>query len=132
VNIISVGLFGMLGACLRYTIGLAAVQWLTSPFPWGTLIINLLGSLILGWFTAWIAARPSFPAWLRLGFGTGFVGAFTTFSTFSMETVLLMQQDRIGLAGCYVIISILGGLACAGLGFLLGEKSRRPQGEESV
>jgi len=132
VNIVSVGLFGMLGACLRYGIGLAAVGWLTSPFPWGTLMINLLGSLLLGWFTAWIALRHAFPTWLRVGFGTGFVGAFTTFSTFSMETLLLMQQNRIGLAGCYVMISILGGLACAALGFVLGDNSRRTQGEETI
>lgn len=61
----AVGLAGSLGAVLRYEAGLWAYSWWHSAFPLGTLLINLMGSLILGWFTAWAVLRPALPEWLR-------------------------------------------------------------------
>jgi len=113
-----VGLFGIVGAVLRYLIGEWAQNWWpSSAFPTGTLIINLTGCLLLGWFSSWAAFKPGLPAWFRTGFGTGFVGAYTTFSTFSAETVTLLQGEHFGLAALYVLTSLIGGLAFAGLGY---------------
>lgn len=121
-----VGLFGIIGALLRYAIGnWAGHWWPSSTFPTGTLIINLTGCLLLGWFSTWAASKPGLPAWFRTGFGTGFVGAYTTFSTFSVETVTLMQADQIGLAALYVLSSFIGGLAFAGLGYGLYQAQSR-------
>lgn len=125
-----VGLFGIIGAVLRYSIGVWSQDWWTSPvFPAGTLVINLTGCLLLGWFSTWAASKPGLPAWFRTGFGTGFVGAYTTFSTFSVETLSLLQADRIGLAALYAASSLIGGLAFAGLGYGLYQvQSRRRAG----
>ncbi|MCS7461939.1 fluoride efflux transporter CrcB [Paenibacillus doosanensis] len=117
MNIIAVGLFGAAGALLRYLMGLWIHGWWPSPFPFGTLIINLLGCLMLGWFSTWAASLASLPSWLRLGFGTGFVGAFTTFSTFSVETVNLIHAELWGSALLYVMSSFIGGLVFAWAGY---------------
>lgn len=118
----AVGLAGSLGAVLRYEAGLWTHSWWHSAFPLGTLLINLTGSLILGWFTAWAIRRPALPEWLRLGFGTGLIGAYTTFSTFSVEMLTLLQDGRAGYAAIYLAASLIGGLLLAWAGFMLGER----------
>lgn len=126
----AVGLFGIAGALLRYLGGLWVRDWWALPFPLGTLLINYAGCLVLGWFAAWAAFRPKLPDWLRLGLGTGLVGAFTTFSTFSVEAVSLVQTGRPGTALLYVLASGLGGFALAWLGYGIARRPRRQnQGE---
>lgn len=117
MNIWAVGLFGSIGALLRFFIERWAGHLWTSPFPWGTLLINLSGCVVLGWFSTWTYSRSRLPAWLRLSIGTGLIGAFTTFSTFSVETFALMQDRLWGLALAYAAISMAGGIACAWLGY---------------
>ncbi|WP_027092402.1 fluoride efflux transporter CrcB [Cohnella thermotolerans] len=113
----AVGLFGVVGALLRYLTGMWAHNWWASPFPLGTFLINLLGSLVLGWFSTWAASQPQFPAWIRLGIGTGLIGAFTTFSTFSVETVSLFKENLPGYALLYTLASLVGGFLCAWIGY---------------
>ena len=90
---VAVGLGAMLGAWLRWGLGL----WLNPRFPavpLGTLTANLVGGYLVGIAVAWISARPEIdPAW-RLFIVTGFLGGLTTFSTFSAELVGLLQQGR--------------------------------------
>jgi fluoride exporter len=91
-NIIAVAAGGALGALARYLVGTwAAARW-GSAFPWGTLLINVSGSLLLGAFSAWFARRAGLPAELRLFVAVGFCGAYTTFSTFSLDTITLAQS----------------------------------------
>ncbi|MFD0710432.1 fluoride efflux transporter CrcB [Paenibacillus sp. GCM10027626] len=124
-NIMIVGLFGMLGASLRYLIGIGMRDWLAAPFPWGTLLINLAGCLLLSLFSAYLADRLRLAEGWRLGIGTGLIGSFTTFSTFSVETIGLMRDGMPGLALLYTLMSMIGGLLFAWLGFSAADRLNR-------
>jgi fluoride exporter len=110
-----VGLAGMLGAILRYLVGI--MIFTDSTFPYSTLIINLIGSFLLAWLSANIFKRLSISPEIATIVGTGLVGAFTTFSTLSVETVQLFQNGHPLLGIVYVTISIFGGLGMCRLGF---------------
>ena len=116
---LAVSLGGALGANLRYLVGLwAAAQW-PGVLPWGTLLINLTGSFLLGALLTMLAARRPAPTLLRLFLGTGFLGAYTTFSTFSAETVALAAAGHLVFAVGYVIFSVGGGYGAAWAGMML-------------
>jgi len=119
MNMWAVGLFGSVGALLRFLIERWTALWWSSPFPWGTLLINLSGCLVLGWFSTWTYSQTKLPAWLRLSIGTGLIGSFTTFSTFSVETLTLIQARLLGVALLYVLISMVGGIGFSWLGYQL-------------
>ncbi|MCH1643094.1 fluoride efflux transporter CrcB [Paenibacillus timonensis] len=113
-----IGLGGIIGTLLRYFLG----QWVSSrttrsgsSFPWGTWIINLSGSLLLG-VLAGLHARHSLPDWSWLMLGTGFCGAYTTFSTFGYETVTLISKGYKIQAAVYILTSALLGVVFAWLG----------------
>jgi len=110
LNPLAVFLGGGAGCLTRYTI-----SWLTSGlnwvFPWPTFAINILGSFLLGLFVVWFRSHPQ-PAWYLL-LGTGFCGGFTTFSTFSVETLDLIEKDRLAMAGLYAGGSVVAGFMAA-------------------
>lgn len=114
LNTLLVFLGAGLGGVLRHGVNHWAVR-LGSSFPWGTLGINVAGSVLMGIVTGWLAARGGSPQ-ARLFMATGILGGFTTFSTFSLEAVTLMERGD-GLAAlAYVLVSVLagiGGLALA-------------------
>lgn len=97
--ILAVALGGAVGACLRWVLD----QGWAQGWPWATLTINLVGSLLLGVLTV-LASRPAFPGWVRPGLGTGLLGGFTTFSAYAVQVHLLS-----GAAGS----PALGGVAAA-------------------
>lgn len=109
-----VGLAGAAGALARYQIGLSVGR---RSFPWATLGINLVGSFLLGLLLK-LANDRGWPDSTTLPIGVGFLGAFTTFSTFSVETQAMLRTDRFGMAAVYVAASVLGGIAAATLGYL--------------
>lgn len=117
---LAISLGGMLGANARYLVGGWAARRFGVLFPYGTLLINVSGSFILGAFMAFVLRHPSFH-YTRLFFAVGFLGAYTTFSTFSFETLQLLQQGRILLAFIYVVGSAVLGLLGAWLGFNLNK-----------
>jgi fluoride exporter len=98
-----------IGALLRWQLGL----WLSTPgslLPWGTLAANLVGGYLIGVFVAFFQGNPHLdPAW-RLAIITGFLGALTTFSSFSAEVVAMLQQARYGLALGTAALHLLGSL----------------------
>ena len=113
---LAISLGGFLGANVRYLIGSwAATHW-GAAFPWGTFLINMTGSLAIGFYLTLVSER--FPGRVipRLFFATGFLGAYTTFSAFSQETVTLLQHGALAAAGSYVVASLVLGLAAAGAG----------------
>ena len=103
------------GAPLRYLTDRTIQARHDSVFPWGTLTVNVAGSLLLGFLTA----LPASPALAALA-GTGFCGALTTFSTFSYETVRLAENGRWGSAALNVLGSLAVGTAAVSLGWLIG------------
>ncbi|SFK70373.1 fluoride efflux transporter CrcB [Methylorubrum salsuginis] len=114
MNTLLVFLGAGLGGVLRHGVNFAAVR-LGSSFPWGTLGINVLGSVLMGVVTGWFALRGG-PPQARLFLATGMLGGFTTFSTFSLEAFTLIERGDWGAALAYVLISLLagvGGLALA-------------------
>lgn len=109
---------GGLGASLRHLVNMGVARFLGVSFPWGTLGVNITGSLAMGFLVAWLATRYEGGGQdLRLFLATGVLGGFTTFSAFSLDTVLLIERGEIGLAALYVGasvgLSVLG--LCAGL-----------------
>jgi CrcB protein len=112
-----VALGGGVGAMLRYHAGRAATAFSgpNSVFPWGTFLINVSGSLLMGLLAGWLARQDGAES-LRLLLGVGVLGGFTTFSAFSLETAMLMQRGLYGMAGFYALGSLLGGVAGLFLG----------------
>ncbi len=119
--ILWVGLGGFLGANARYLLGgVIAERWGTA-FPWATFAINISGSFILGLFLAFAEDRPWVHPGSRLMFAVGFVGAYTTFSTFEYESIRLLQEGEMLLAFANVVGSVLAGLFAVFAGVALGE-----------
>jgi CrcB protein len=117
LDIVEVAGAGAVGAVARYYADWAVrLRW-PSPFPMATVAINVLGSLVLGVLTGLVLYHGA-PARLTLVAGTGFCGGFTTFSTYSYETVRLVGAGRTGLAAANVAVTLVGalGAAAAGLG----------------
>ena len=104
---------GGLGAALRHGINLISVRTLGTEFPYGTLIINVTGSLVMGLIAGYLAFRGDTAQHWRLFLMTGILGGYTTFSAFSLDAALLYERGATGLAAIYVLASVIlsvGGL----------------------
>jgi len=112
-NYLFIGIGGAIGAVCRLLITLLSPSTGT-VFPVGTLACNLIGCVLLGYFA--YALLPRMSEQVKLMITTGFIGAFTTLSTISMETVILLENGRIMLAFTYVITSLIGGMGFVWLG----------------
>jgi CrcB protein len=117
---LAVGGGAAVGAPCRYLLDRAVQARHEQRFPWGTLVINLLGSAVLGLLLGWSAGGSGLPPAALAAAGTGWCGAFTTYSTFGYETVQLSRDGWTGRAVGNVVLSIAGGLALAALGFAAG------------
>jgi fluoride exporter len=115
-----VGLGGFLGANARYLLGGWIASRLGVGFPYGTYVINVSGSFILGFFLAFAQDRAWVAPSARLMFAVGFVGAYTTFSTFEYESIRLLQDEELLLAAVYLIGSIVSGSVAVIAGIALG------------
>ena len=104
--IVCIAAGGAIGAVARHYVAAQVSNWLGYGFPWGILTANLLGSFILGALTETFALVWSPSQELRALIVVGMLGAFTTFSTFSMDTVLLYQRGQIVQAALYVGVSV--------------------------
>ncbi|MBD1567094.1 fluoride efflux transporter CrcB [Vibrio sp. S12_S33] len=118
-----IALGGAFGACSRYLISELCVVLLGRGFPYGTLVVNVVGSFIMGLLIAafeseLLATEP----WRQI-IGLGFLGALTTFSTFSMDNVLLMQQGAFFKMGLNILLNVVLSISVAWIGFQLLNKS---------
>ena len=115
MNVLLVALAGAIGAPARYLVDVAVQRRIAQPFPWGTFVINASGSFLLG-----LLSGLALPTQAALLIGTGFCGAYTTFSTFSFESVRLMEEGA-GLGALANLAgSVAAGLAAAAAGLGLG------------
>ncbi len=113
VAFIIVFLGGGLGAALRHGVNLAAARLVGTAFPYGTLFINIAGSLAMGLIAEYLALKAGAPQRWRLFMMTGILGGFTTFSAFSLEAALLYERGQLAAAATYVVTSV--GLAVGAL-----------------
>lgn len=112
----AVALGGALGAVARYQISLWVHARYPGPFPLGTFVVNLTGCLLLGLLVGTLDARPVTSPQARLFLGVGLLGAFTTFSTFELETLSALERGAVGMAFLYVALSLAVGLAAVAVG----------------
>jgi CrcB protein len=119
---IAVALGGALGAVSRYAVALFVAMFWKRDFPLATLLINVTGSFILGFFTTFAAEKTSLDPLWRLLVATGFVGAYTTFSTFEYETQRLAESGAMLWGALNVITSVAAGLAAVQLGVFLARR----------
>lgn len=115
----AVAIGGAAGAVLRWL----AASWIQKlaggSFPWGTLAVNALGSLLLGFLFVWLIERSTAGELLRLALTVGFLGAFTTFSTYSLESVRLLQEGAFAMAAANIVGQVLLCLTLAWVGIQL-------------
>ena len=118
-----VALGGAIGALLRYQGGRVITHWLgvavVTAFPWATLIINVVGSLFMGALAGFLARHGHGGEQWRLFIGVGVLGGFTTFSSFSLEMMLLIERGQAFQALTYALVSILAGLTALYLGLII-------------
>lgn len=107
VALINVALGGALGSLARYVIGIYAGRWLGTAFPWGTLFINVSGSFLIGAFAESFALRWDTAQATRIFLVVGICGGYTTFSTFSLEVVTLLNRGEFFAASAYMIASVV-------------------------
>jgi CrcB protein len=118
---LSVFVGGGIGAALRYWVSGVVPRHLGSAFPYGILIVNVLGCLLIGLFMTWFEDRFLVSPTLRVFIVIGILGGFTTFSTFSYETIALVRDTEYLLAALYVSGSVVLGLAATVIGGMLGK-----------
>lgn len=118
MKIVVIAAGGAVGAVLRYLISLLVIFFAGDSWPYGTLAVNLIGSFLIG-FLWQLFQTVSYPDSTRLLVFTGGLGAFTTFSTFGLESVTLLQAGRSRDGLLYLLASNAGGLLCVWLGFVV-------------
>ncbi|MDR3408736.1 MAG: fluoride efflux transporter CrcB [Methylovirgula sp.] len=113
---VTIAIGGIFGCWARYAMTNTVQGLLGRGFPYATLSVNILACLLIGFlFTATVERMVMTPA-IRLGILTGFIGGFSTFSTFAMETYLLAEQGQWGRGALYIFLSVLLGLAATAAG----------------
>lgn len=111
-----------LGGAARHALNLAALHTLGDRFPYGIFFINVTGSLAMGLFVGWMSTRGG-AIWApaaRLLLATGFLGGYTTFSSFSVDAVAMLEDGAFGLAMAYMLGSLVVGVAACALGLAAG------------
>ena len=100
-----------LGGALRHGVNVGAAKLFGFGFPFGTLIVNVVGSFAMGLLAGFFAYRAGIPQHVRLFLTTGILGGFTTFSSFSLDAALLVERHSYGLAAGYIVGSVAAGLS---------------------
>jgi CrcB protein len=118
--VLLVAIGGGIGSVTRYLVGGWFASRFGPAFPYGTLVINVTGSFIIGLFLAFAQERISLSPYWRLFFAVGFLGGYTTFSSFEYESVRLLQDGEMLLGTVYLIGSVVAGGIAAGGGIAVG------------
>lgn len=122
LNILYIAVGGAVGAVMRYLVSTGVHSILGRGFPYGTLTVNVLGSFLMGFLFIFMIERSSLgPEWRALVL-IGFLGAFTTFSTFSIETLNLLESGAMARALANILVSVITAIMAAWLGLILGRQ----------
>ncbi len=108
----------------RYGVGVAATRLLPgAAMPWGTLTVNVVGGLLMGLLTGWLAMRGGLAQEsVRVFAAVGVLGGFTTFSAFSLESALMLERKQFGLAAAYVVLSVVFAIAALFAGLMIARR----------
>ena len=120
-NLLVIGIGGFIGAIVRYLVSGYFYNLYGNKFPYGTLAVNIIGCLILGFFITLVEGKFIISPQMKSFIAIGLLGAFTTFSTFSFETLVLVQRELYLSAFLNIIISISAGLLAVWLGIILAK-----------
>ena len=121
-QIFAIMLGGALGATLRYLVSNGVYNLLGRDFPYGTLVVNILGSFLMGVLSVILLERCEVDSLLKLAILVGFLGAFTTFSTFSMETLALINKGALSHALLNMLTSVIVCIFAVWLGMLIAKQ----------
>ena len=121
-QVVAIGVGGALGSVARFGLSTWVYALLGRNFPYGTFVVNVLGCLMMGILFVLFTERITDSSVLRAGVLIGVLGGFTTFSSFSIETFNLMEQDETTKAGLYILGSVLLCVASTWLGVLIGRQ----------
>lgn len=122
IELVAIASGGAVGAVLRFLLSSRVYAWLGRDFPYGTLTVNVLGSFLMGILAMLFLERTaSDPVWRALIL-VGFLGSFTTFSTFSLETLTLFEEGELVRAGMNLLVSVTFCLLAAWVGVLAGRQ----------
>jgi len=116
-TVAAVAIGGAIGSVARLLLGAAIQQRVGAGFPWGTLVINVTGSMLLGFLLRFALGAPSITPAVRALLTTGFCGGYTTFSTFSADAAALIEDGAYGRAATYVVASVILSLVGTFAGF---------------
>jgi fluoride exporter len=119
---LAISLGGVLGANARYLVTVYVAERLGTAFPYGTFIINVTGSVAIGFFLTLVTERYSVDPMWRLFFATGFLGAYTTFSSYTFEAAQLARDGAYGLALLYLVGSVVVGMVGVFAGIVAAER----------
>lgn len=115
-SVLVIALGGALGALSRYGLGFWISSRWNQGFPLGTFIINITGAFLLGFLNILFIEKLSVSPLWRLGIGIGFLGSYTTFSTFGYEVIMLLERGSLLTAGLYTLLSVIIGFVGVALG----------------
>lgn len=118
-QLIAVAIGGASGAVLRWLMASSIQKMAGGAFPWGTFAVNAIGSFLLGFLFVWLIERSTASELLRMALTIGFLGAFTTFSTYSLESIRLLQEGALALAFGNVLGQVVVCLTLTWLGIHL-------------
>ncbi|MBV8031947.1 MAG: fluoride efflux transporter CrcB [Betaproteobacteria bacterium] len=110
-TLLAVAIGGAAGSVARFVVGVWSTRALGDGFPWGTLFINVSGSFLIGLFVELFALHWDAPQPMRVFLAVGICGGYTTFSTFSLDTYVLIERGQYGFAATYVAASVIGSIA---------------------
>ncbi|MCU7931395.1 MAG: fluoride efflux transporter CrcB [Candidatus Thiodiazotropha sp. (ex Codakia rugifera)] len=121
-QLIAIASGGAIGALFRFWVANGVYGLLGRGFPYGTLVVNVLGSLVMGFLYVLLLERTTVSPELRGALLIGFLGAFTTFSTFSIETINLLEQAELLKAGLNILLSVTACVMACWFGLVLGRQ----------
>ncbi len=120
--VLNIALGGAIGAVMRFLVATGVHRAFGQGFPYGTLTVNTVGSLAMGFLYVWLIERTGLPPAWRALLMTGFLGGFTTFSAFSIESLQLIQTGELGKAALNILLNVLLCLLAAWAGVMIGRQ----------